>query len=138
MKDEKEIQRKYMELQLMDSQIKQLQKQIQLADSQLEELESVSASLDDFGGISTGTEIIVPFAQGIYAKAELKNNEELIVNVGANVFAKKKIPETKKAVNSQLDDMRNLRGRMIADIKEMVTKAGSLQEELKKLASEKE
>src|SRR3989344_3582038 len=75
--EKKELQKKYVELQMIDAQINQIQKQIQMLDSQLMELEMINVSLDDFGNISAGTEILTSLAPGIYTKAELKDNDEL-------------------------------------------------------------
>jgi len=135
MTEKKELQEKYMQLQMISNQINQIQKQAQALDNQLSELESVSQGLDDFGDIKTGTEILVPLTPGIYAKADLKDNKDLVVNVGANVFTKKKIPDTKKIITNQLGEIRNLKEQMVTDIKKLVMQAGSIEEEINSINS---
>ena len=51
-------------------------------------------ALDDLKTTKTGTEILVPMASGIFIKAELKDNKELAINVGADTVVKKNIEET--------------------------------------------
>src|SRR3989338_2449099 len=90
MKDkQKEMQEKYIELQLLDQQIKQMQKQIQLVEQQVMELSSVKQSLDEIKNIEKGTEVLAPLSSGIFAKAEIKDIDKLLVNVGADVVIEK-------------------------------------------------
>lgn len=137
MTDKRELQEKYLELQLISNQINQIQKQAQLLDNQLSELDSVNLGLSDFGEIEKGTEILVPLSSGIYAKAELKDNKDLVVNVGSNVFIRKDIPNTKKIINAQLDEIRKLREQMVTDIKRLIIRAGAIEEEISRISSNK-
>lgn len=136
--EKKELQKRYVELQLIDAQVNQIQKQIQLLDNQLMELDMINASLDDFGEIKAGTEILTSLAPGIYTKAELKDNEELIVNVGSNVVVKKNISETKRMINNQMDEMRKLQEQVIAELNRLILKANSIEQEINDIASKKE
>ena len=136
--EKKELQKKYVELQMIDAQINQIQKQIQMLDNQLMELEMINVSLDDFGNISAGTEILTSLAPGIYTKAELKDNDELIVNVGSNIVVKKNVAETKKMINHQLGEMRKLQEQIIAELNKLILKAGSIEQEINSAISGKE
>jgi len=133
--EKKELQQKYMELQLMDNQINQVQKHIQSLNNQLIDLELVDKGLDDFKETKTGTDILVSLSPGIYAKAELKNNEELIVNVGSNVVVKKKISDTKKLINNQVNELKKLKEQMTADIQKLILKASSIEKEINSMIS---
>lgn len=135
--EKKELQEKYIQLQLIDNQINQIQKQIQILDNQLIELELVNKSLDDFGKIKTGTEILIPLTSSIYAKAELKNNEDLIINIGSNVVIKKKIPATQKIINNQLSEVKKIKEQMMMDIKKLILKASSIEKEINSIIPEK-
>ena len=90
-----ELQEKYIELQMIEQQMKQIQKQAQLVDSQMNELAVAHQALDDIKKTKPGTKILVPISNGIFAKAEIKDNEDLIVNVGANVIVNKDFESTK-------------------------------------------
>ena len=88
--NQKELQKMYLELQLLDEQMKQIQKQITMLDEQLVELNNTIQALDDFNKTSVGSNILVPLSPGVFANAELKDNKELLVNVGSNIVVKKK------------------------------------------------
>lgn len=132
----KEMQKKYLELQLIDHQIKQIQKQIEMIESQLVELESVSQSLDEMGTVEPGTEILVPISGGVFVKAELKDNKELIVNVGAGTSVTKTIPETLKMIAVQTNEIVKAREELLVQLQIIVSKARKIQEELEKMQEE--
>ena len=132
---EEKVQKLYIEFQLLNQQIQQLEKQNEALNNNLMELVMTSQSLDDFRQIKEKTEIFVPLNSGIFAKAELKKADELIVNVGANVAVKKDISSTKKLVERQLEQLRDIRERMASDLKKLTMQGGMIEEELQKLVS---
>ena len=136
MENEKKAQELYMQLQMIQENAKQIYKQLQMAESQLMELVMTIQSLDEFRQIKEKTEIFVPLNSGIFAKAELKNADELLVNVGANVAVKKDISSTKKLVERQLEQLRDIRERMASDLKKLTMQGGMIEEELQKLVSQ--
>jgi len=81
---EKKAQEMYMQFQMLDQNIKQLQRQFEMITNQLIELSVTSSSLDEFNKIDNGKEVFVPLSSGIFAKANIKDTSELLVNVGAN------------------------------------------------------
>ena len=135
MEKEKKAQELYMQLQMIQENAKQIYKQLQVVEGQLMELVMTSQSLDDFRQIKEKTEIFVPLNSGIFAKAELKKADELLVNVGANVVVKKDISSTKKLVERQVEQLREVRERMASDLKKLTTYGSGIEEELQKLVS---
>ena len=135
MEKEKKAQELYLQLQMIQENAKQIYKQLQVAEGQLMELVMTSQSLDDFRQIKEKTEIFVPLNSGIFAKAELKKADELLVNVGANVVVKKDISSTKKLVERQVEQLRDIRERMVSDLKKLTMQGGMIEEELQKLVS---
>ncbi|UCH12318.1 MAG: prefoldin subunit alpha [Candidatus Omnitrophota bacterium] len=135
MKEEqqKELQQKYMHLQLMQQQIKQLQQQIQQFEQQIAELDSLSQSLDDLKKVKPGSDTLVPISSGIFAKATLKDNEELLVNVGANTVVKKSVSDTKKLIEKQSSEVRKLQEQLLEQLQKAAVAAESTEKELQKL-----
>jgi prefoldin alpha subunit len=129
-----EIQNKYLELQMIGQQIKQVQQQIQALDNRLMELNIVEQSLDDLGEVKTGTEILVPISSGIFAKAELKDNKDLMVNVGANTVVKKTIPKTKDMLTEQTTEINKYKEQMLMQVNQMIEHAKALEKEIEEKA----
>ncbi|MCX8146912.1 MAG: prefoldin subunit alpha [Candidatus Woesearchaeota archaeon] len=129
-----EIRAKFLELQIIDQQVRQIQKQIEAIESQLTELDAVSESLDNFNNLKPGVEALVPLASGIYAKAEIKENKRLIINIGSGVAVEKTIPEIKKIIAEQIGDITKARDEILAQLQQFVAKAERLQNEIKESA----
>ncbi|MBW2981246.1 prefoldin subunit alpha [Candidatus Woesearchaeota archaeon] len=133
MKDKKQLQEKYMQMQMIEQQMQQVQKQLKLLESQMQELNLTEQALDDIKTTKIGTEILVPMASGIFVKAELKDNKELAVNVGANTVVKKNIDEAKKLITDQLEEITNMQQELNINLEKLSLSAQSLEKELTKL-----
>ena len=130
---EKKAQEMYMEYQMLDQHIKQLQKQLEVVAHQLLELSATSNTLDEFKKIQEGKAVFVPLSSGIFAKASIAESSELLVNVGANVVVKKDIDSTKKLIQFQIEEIKKIQKRAIEDLEKMVNRAGHLEMELQKM-----
>ena len=133
---EKQAQEMYMEYQVLDQRIKQVQKQLELITQQIMEANSTSRSLEEFKSLKEGSEILVPLTSGIFAKASLKDSSELLVNVGAGTVVTKDISSAKKLISSQVEEMQKVRQKMADELEKMMEKAGQLEMELQKIISE--
>ena len=100
-------------------------------DNQVNELDAINEALEEFKSVETGTEILVPVTGGVFAKAELKDNKKLTVNVGAGTSVEKTIPETLKLVSQQSEELSKTREELLTNLQEMVKKAHKIQMELK-------
>jgi len=134
-KQEEKLQKTYLEFQMLDQQIKQLDKQHTAINNQLMELMATKQSLEDMEKLKDNTEILVPLSSGIYAKAELKDNKNFIVNVGANTALVKDSNSTKKLMESQIEEMKKVQENIVNHLQEQTTKAAMLEQEINKIAS---
>ena len=132
---EQKLQKLYLEFQMFNQQIKQLEKQSAALNNHLMELIVTSQSLDDMKKTDEKTEILVPLSSGIYAKAELKDNKSFIVNVGANTALVKDTNSTKKMIEDQIDEIKKLQENLVNQLQAQTVKASSLEQEINKIAS---
>ncbi len=130
----KKVQQKYLELQLIDQQMKQVQKQVEAIERQVVELDEVLQSLDALATSKSGSEMFVPITSGIFLKARLEDNEKLAVNVGSNTVVSKDIPATKTMLAEQAMDMRKFQTELAEQFEKMAERAVGLQKELQELA----
>ena len=133
---EKKAQEIYMEFQMLEQHIRQLQSQLEMVTHQLMELAATSSSLDEFKKISSGKDIFVPLSAGIFAKASIKDTSDLLVNVGANVAVKKDIDSTKKLIQGQMDEIRKIQKQMADELDKMMHHAAQLEMQLQSIVSE--
>lgn len=130
--NEKELQTKHIELQMASYQLKQLQSQIQEIDENLLEIETVKSNLDELKNAKKGSEILAPIASGIFLKANLQENDELAVNVGAGTVVRKNVNDTKKLLQDRITELTNVRKEMLEALEKLAEKAMKTEEELQK------
>ena len=133
--NEENMQKLYVEYQVLTNTIKQLEKQDNALENQLIQLMTTAQSLDEIKNVKKGTGILFPLSSGIYLKAELQENDSFIVNVGSNVMLKKNVELTQKLVESQIDDIRRFRTEISEELEKSTGNASKLQKEIEKIAS---
>jgi len=136
--NQKELQKMYLELQLLDEQMKQVQKQMVALDEQLVELSNTLQALDDFNQTNIGTNILVSLSPGVFTNAELKNNKELFVNVGNNIVVKKNVAETKEMLKKKMDAMNKYKEIVLVELQKLNAKAVNIEQEINKKVKPKE
>jgi len=121
---------KYIELQVLDQQIKNIQKQLQMIDDQMIELIITRQSIDELKDVKLKSEILSPIASGIFVKSDIKDNNEFIVNVGSNVAVKKTREEVKELIEKQLYEIKNVQNELLVNLQKMVLEAQNIEKEL--------
>ncbi|MFH1052804.1 MAG: prefoldin subunit alpha [Candidatus Woesearchaeota archaeon] len=135
MKEEKKKE-KYIQLSIIDQQIKETQKQFESIDNHNDNIISVVEALDELKGKKEGTEILVPITSGIFLKAKLADSNNVILNVGSSVMVEKTNEKTKEILDYQVKEMENLKKSLGERINELIEKAIKLQSELQEESGE--
>ena len=132
---EMKLKEKYTELRMIDQQIRQIQKQMQELENQIMEIMYVQQSLDDLKDVKVGKEILVPVSSGIFAKATLKENNELLVNVGANTVVKKDVNSVKELLQGNISEIKKLEQHFLQDLQKLSMQAAGIEKEMNSLVS---
>ena len=122
-------QNKYVQLQMVDQQARQLQQYLQTFDQQLLEIRSVITSLNEFAKLKKGDSILAPIANGIFVKAKLEESHEVRVNVGNNTVVTKTIDNAVKMLEGQEAEINQYRSDVLAKFDELLKQAEALQKE---------
>ncbi len=130
---QEEMQKKYIEMQMLDAQMKQIHKQLEGMEENAAELTQTRNNINSLKDIRLGTEMLVPISSGIFVKGMIKDNSELLVNVGANTVINKSIEETKSLLDSQMEEMMKYRDQMLQVLHKLENKAVELEKELTQL-----
>ncbi len=126
------MQNKYMQMQMLDQQSKQMQEQVQQIDQQSMELEAVKESLDEMKDVKSGTEILVPISGGLFIKAEMKDSQNVLINVGAGTTVQKDVSQAKKMIDEQIVEMEKVKGQIMENLDKIAEQFGLVQEEMRK------
>lgn len=135
--DEKQVQQKYLEFQIIEQQMKEYQQELMNLQAQLNELTNLEESLKEIEKSKDKNEILTALSPGIFVKTELKNNKEVLMNVGSNVVVPKTIAETIGIVKDQSLKIQAIAHKLEQDLQLFAQHAVSLQQELQELLSRK-
>ena len=130
-KEEKkeQLQQKYAELQLLEKHISEVQNHLELLHNQSQELAKLKENLDDLKKTRKGKQVYSQIGSGIFIKTELKDNEKILMNVGANSVVQKTIPEAQELIENQKKEVNN-------SIKEIESKLGEAAVQIQKTREE--
>lgn len=133
MKKQKEIQRKYLEYQIAEQQIKQFQQQLEKLEAQTAEVNAVENSIEEMSKADTGDDLLVPVSGGIFFSASVKDTKKFLVNVGAGVVVEKDAAGTKALIEEQARELEKYKEQVVQQLAEHLTNYQELEAELKKL-----
>ena len=131
---EKKLKEAYMEYQVMQQTVQQLQKQIETVQEQLQEVSQISENIQNMKEIKKDTELLVPVANGIFLKTKLADNNDLVVNVGSNTVVKKSFPQVYEMLGKQQKDMEDMYTQLLVQFQGLHTKSQELEQHIQKLA----
>ncbi|MBI4016445.1 MAG: prefoldin subunit alpha [Candidatus Aenigmarchaeota archaeon] len=133
---EQEVQRKYVELQLLEKQVKTLHAQVQQIEQQVADVDEISTALHQLSEVGAGTDILIPLSAGIFFRGTLTDAKKVLVNVGFGSLVPKSADDTCKDLQEQLTHMRRMQEDRMTKLQELAAYAQRVQEDLAKLVEE--
>ncbi|MBW3004977.1 prefoldin subunit alpha [Candidatus Woesearchaeota archaeon] len=130
--DAQVMQQKYMEMQMLDQQLKQIQQQLHAVEQQAMEVEFVIDALGNISKVEPGSDILVPLSSGIFVKAKIQDNKELLVNVGGNTTVNKSVPEVQEMLKKQIAELEKVKKDLVDNFTKFANKMQQLQADLMK------
>ena len=123
-------QQKYLQFQLLQQQIEQTSQQLEVMAQQYAELEISQDALKQLKKIPKNSEVLATIAPGIFIKTSLKDNQKLIVNVGASTTAEKTVPQVIEMLEKQKKEMEKTMMQSDASLQALSQQAMKLYQEL--------
>ncbi len=133
---EKELQQKYLELQLINNQMNQMQQHLNLIEAQILDLKHLENSLEEIKNVKEDTEILVPLGSGTFIKGKLIDNKEVLMNVGANTIVKKDLEDAISIIKNQEEELKNLIEQVERELTDVSVQAQIVQQEVQDLVKE--
>lgn len=130
---EEELRKKVIELEFSKAQLGEIEKQLVALQLRKEELENVKESLEELKG-RRGKEMLFSFVPGVFVKGRLEDDENLLVEVGADVVIKKSLEDTKKFLEEKIGEIDRLIQRLSAEHQVLMEKIRKLEPEILELA----
>lgn len=127
---QQKLQEKYMEMQFIGQQIKQVQSQLQMIDAQLNELIITKEGLSEIEKSKPGSEVLSSLSPGIFIKTELKDNKDILLNVGAGVGVNKSMKEAHELVETQTREIKNVQRQLLDNLQLLNSRVNELEKEM--------
>ncbi len=130
MTEEKQLQEKYLEFQMLQQQMEQLSKYLEELSGKIGEFNLTKENIKSLGKAAPDTESLISVAPGIFVKGELKENKKFVINVGANILVEKTVPQIEGVLDKQIKEIEEVRAQLDGNLLEMNQKMNSLIKEL--------
>lgn len=125
--DQDEMQEAVQQYQLIQQQMQAMEEHAEEISDEVEELQTTADAIEELAESDAGDEIFFPLGQGAFAKGKVVDTDEVLVDIGADTFARKEIDTASGLIDERIEELRESQDR----IQEQQTE---LQEELQELA----
>ena len=127
-----ELQRKYLELQMINQNFQQIQEQITILVQQMKQLENTGDSLESLEKSDDKNPILVPLGGGLFAKSNFSKKEDFLLNVGSGVLVEKSLADSKDAVRNQIEEIAGIVTQLEVNLQHLSAEAQHIQEDIGK------
>lgn len=122
-----DMRRTAMQMQQMENQANTLQRNLQEAVNTINSVDQTIKGLEDLEG-SESSNAMLPIGPGVITKAQIENNEKVLVNVGAGMFTWRKPGEAASSLKDKKDQLIEVR-------KNLEKQVNKIQQSYQKVAS---
>ena len=98
-------QEKYTQFQMLQQHSEKINEHLELLQQRQAELDISKNAVAEIGKTAIGNEVLVPVADGIFIKAELRDNRKLIVNVGADTTVEHSVDHVVSLLEQQQQEL---------------------------------
>lgn len=130
------LQEKYMEYQMLQEQLGKMSEQSETLKKQIEELETLKEAILNIEQTKVGSEMFVPISSGIFVKAEIKETNEVLMNVGDNVVVPKNMKDATALIQKQQDEINGYEKTIQQNIQILLVHQERIEAELMTLTRE--
>jgi prefoldin alpha subunit len=133
---EKELQRKYLQLQLYKHQLNNLVEQRNTIESRVEELKMSIHALEGLEKIKKGDEMWSSLGSNAFVMSDIKDTDNVLINIGAGVVIKNTRERSVEILQSRLNEMEEINTALMAEIIKYSEEVGKLEPEVQRLAQQ--
>ncbi|HIK02849.1 TPA: prefoldin subunit alpha [archaeon] len=116
--------------------------QIQVASEELSTLSMTKhalnlakETLESMGSMKGSADVIVPIGAQVFAKAKLADVKDVLVNIGGGVIVKKDVPAAIKSIEAEEKEVDAISEQLTAKLKEFSEKMGEAEADLEQYSA---
>lgn len=134
MSDENKLKEKYTEFQMLEQTLSHMNQRKSTIENQLNEFLSLQESLDNLKESDNNSPMYSPLGSGVFIKSEVKDTNNVLVNIGSNIAVERSVEDSKKLIDKQTSELRKILSRLEKEINDGLKKGNELNSELAKLS----
>jgi len=132
-KTQEKLNAKYLEFQMLEQQLKELEDYSLKIKEQLNNALGVEEALKDFKKLEKGKEILAPVGEGIFLKAKLVDNKNLKINIGSDCVVTKSVKEVENLIKKEREEIEKVYKNIMDEIQKILTRVSQLDNEINRL-----
>ena len=134
--DDQQAREYYVKIKTLREEVDKLSEQLQEIDGKTLEIHEMIQAVKQADEIQAGDELLVPLTNGVFIKATAKENQELLLNVGADSVVKKTPKQTVTLLKEQQQSLTTFRQQVTQKREEVAKQAQEVEEEVTKRIQE--
>jgi prefoldin alpha subunit len=127
-----DIQKKIVEFQILDTNLKMLQEKAGLVNQKLEDLQRTKIAIEDLKNAKP-SKALVPLGSGNFVYGSVENCDDIIVGIGSDVAVKKKREKALEFLGSRIKDLENDLNTVLKQSSVFVMQLEKVQQEIESL-----
>lgn len=131
---QKELQRKYLQLQLLKQQLNALLEEKSFVDEKVSEIVVTIDALQNLGKVKKGEEIWSGLGSGSFVRSDIKDVDKVLISVGAGVLIKEERSRAIDILQSRLEELNKIDRDLVAEINRFGDQINRLEPEIQRLA----
>jgi len=133
---QRELQRKYVQMQLLKQQMNALLEEKLLVDEKVSEIVTTIDALQNLGKVKKGDEIWSGLGSGSFMRSDVKDIDRVLISVGAGILIKEERSRAIDILQSRLNELNKIDRDLIAEINKFSDNINKLEPEIQRLAKE--
>lgn len=135
---QKELQKKYVELQLLNEQIKKIHEQFIFLQQQLSELTNLEVTVGETKNVKKDSEIFSSLGSGIFINSKITNTSSVLVNIGAGILVEKNLHDAISLIKAQAKNVNESIEAIKVELTKAVNYSQKLELELNEMAQKEQ
>ena len=134
--DEREVQKKYIMLQMMKQQLNALAEQKNLINERIAELAVSIDALKKLKDVKEGQNIMTTLGSNVFVSADIQDTERVLVNIGNGILARKRREEAISFLELRMNEIGDIDRELTSEINKYVEEIQRLEPELQKMVEQ--
>ena len=130
---EEEMQKKMLQFQILEGNLRAVRGQLEQAIARLEEMGRTKVALEDLAGVKSNDSAMVPIGAGTFVRGKITDSESVLVSIGTDMAVLKKRADAIKFIEERTEEFQKAAQELMAQEKVVVKELQRLQPEIQRL-----